>query len=272
MSNPDAYLLPPRPSGAPAFTLVELLVVIGIIAVLMAVLLPVLGKARREANRTFCLNNIRNMQLAQVQYSNDNRGYLVQAGLAHGQTMMDDGVSWINTLQRYYRGSNVESNTATNPSITVRCPSDVSPHWPGGATVPQSNPPGYRRTSYGINIFLDRELCPWGPGQEIESPPGGWYAKITRVRRPSSTIQFLEMAYTGPFAGADHPHVENWAGSNPAADAATMMEIHAHGGRPRNNDAMSNYGFLDGHAESLRFSEVFRDLRKFNRFDPALAR
>jgi len=43
-------------------------------------------------------------------------------------------------------------------------------------------------------------------------------------------------------------------------------------GRPRNNDAMSNYGFLDGHAESLRFSEVFRDLRKFNRFDPALAR
>lgn len=254
-----------------AFTLVELLVVIGIVGVLIAMLLPALGKAKREANRSFCLNNIRNMQIAQIQYANDNRGYLVQAGLSHGGVSVDETVAWINTLEQYYRGSSAVSAPDATPAITVRCPADESPHWPGGVAVPLSNPPTYRRTSYGINIFLDRELCPWGPGQSLEAPAGGWYSKITRVRRPSSTIQFVEMAYTGPFAAADHPHVENWAGSNPAVVAATMLEIHSHGGRPRSRESISNYGFLDGHAESLRFSEVFRDLNKFNRFDPALA-
>jgi prepilin-type N-terminal cleavage/methylation domain-containing protein/prepilin-type processing-associated H-X9-DG protein len=252
------------------FTLVELLVVIGIVAVLLAILLPTLGKARREANRAFCLNNLRNMQLAQVQYANDNAGYLVQAGLGHGGTAVDESITWVNTLQQYYRGSNLTDATAT--TIVARCPSDESPHWPGGVAVPGSNPPAFRRTSYGINIFLDRDLCPWGPQQSINTPPGGWYAKITRVRRPSATVQFLEMATTGSFAASDHPHVENFVGSNPAAVAATMMETAAHGGPRRSWDSRANYGFLDGHAESLRFSEVFRDLNRFNRFDPALAR
>lgn len=265
MSNPTTNCLQSR-----AFTLVELLVTIGIIAVLIAVLLPVLGKARREANRAFCLNNIRNMQLAQLQYANDNNGYLVQAGLSHEGADMNEAVGWINTLQRYYRGS--ESDTKTNPSIVVRCPADESPHWPGGATVPGSNPPAFRRTSYGINIFLDRELCPWGPRQSLDMPIGGWYTKITRVRRPAATIQFLEMAQTGQFAAADHPHIENWASGNPVIDASGMLAINAHGVRPKSRESIANYGFLDGHAESLRFSEVFGDLTKFNRFDPYLAR
>jgi prepilin-type processing-associated H-X9-DG protein len=80
------------------------------------------------------------------------------------------------------------------------------------------------------------------------------------------------MAHVGKFAGADHPHIENWIGANPPAIAATMLEINAHGRRPKSWESAANYGFLDGHAETLSFSQVFRDLRKFNRFDPALAR
>ncbi|HRK31049.1 MAG TPA: type II secretion system protein, partial [Tepidisphaeraceae bacterium] len=187
-------LNPTGPRADSGFTLVELLVVIGVISLLVSLLLPALGKAKQGANRAFCLNNLRTMQMAQLQYANDNRGYLVQAGLSHQGVALEAGVAWINTLQRYYRGSNVESDTLANPSISVRCPSDVSPHWVDGVPVPQTNPPSFRRTSYGINIFLDREMCPWGPRQSLDAPAGGWYAKITRVRKPSSTIQFVEMA------------------------------------------------------------------------------
>ena len=54
------------------FTLVELLVVIAVIAILAALLLPVLGRARHRSKRTVCLNNLRQMTLADTIYCNDN--------------------------------------------------------------------------------------------------------------------------------------------------------------------------------------------------------
>jgi prepilin-type N-terminal cleavage/methylation domain-containing protein len=57
-----------------AFTLVELLVVIGIIAVLIAVLLPALGKARSQALLTVCMSNEKQLVAALMMYCNDNRG------------------------------------------------------------------------------------------------------------------------------------------------------------------------------------------------------
>src|SRR5829696_7403637 len=56
------------------FTLVELLVVIGIIAILIALLLPTLAKAREQANRTACLSNLRQLSVAAVRYAHENRG------------------------------------------------------------------------------------------------------------------------------------------------------------------------------------------------------
>ena len=65
------------------FTLVELLVVIGIIALLLAILMPALGKARDHANAIKCLSNMRQIGQAYLMHAADHRNHVPTAGLIH---------------------------------------------------------------------------------------------------------------------------------------------------------------------------------------------
>ena len=98
--------------GRNAFTLVELLVVIGIIALLIAILMPAMSKARETAVRTACASNLRQIHSGVVMYANENRGWLppryeikkrvltaAEVALGYKVNTLEEGVQTV--LERY---------------------------------------------------------------------------------------------------------------------------------------------------------------------------
>ncbi|MEM7807089.1 MAG: prepilin-type N-terminal cleavage/methylation domain-containing protein [Planctomycetota bacterium] len=127
-----------RPRG---FTLVELLVVIGIIALLVSILLPSLVRARQSAGEVKCLSNVRQLVAASALYANDNSGSLISWSwnMPHGSTR--PGNDWTSTLSKYvgYVGYNGEDQwlqygvpLGTDPALKnkeieiYQCPTDAA--------------------------------------------------------------------------------------------------------------------------------------------------
>lgn len=123
-------LLSPRRDVVRAFTLVELLVVIGIIAVLVGILLPVMSRARETANTTACMSNLRQIVQATLNYAADNKGsfpygFVYTRSTATGGPARGDWRAWFTLTNQYMAkgatGDNEPDRLSppVNPATTI---------------------------------------------------------------------------------------------------------------------------------------------------------
>ena len=136
------------------FTLVELLVVIGIIALLISILIPVLGRARDQANRVACLSNIRQIGIAFRMYASDNKDWCPWAAPLNRPDLYADWIHWrtgINNqglassaIAKYLGGGQGLANNTALEKV-FRCPSDRLQDRPSFTQYPYS---------YTMNIYF----------------------------------------------------------------------------------------------------------------------
>jgi prepilin-type N-terminal cleavage/methylation domain-containing protein/prepilin-type processing-associated H-X9-DG protein len=147
--------------GHSAFTLVELLVVIGIIAVLVGLLLPVLSNAREKARRAACLSNLHQIGVGLVAYSFANHGMLPNVD-PDGENSGDD-------VELVLVGF---ANDYLKSAPVFHCPSSILPI-PTAITTSTLNEPDSSRISYDFySIYWNSNLGPRLP--RINGAPLAW--------------------------------------------------------------------------------------------------
>lgn len=154
------------------FTLVELLVVVGVVALLLSVLLPTLSRSREAAGRTACLSNLRQLYQILAMYAGENRQF-VPVGYREG---VPEGIKQFNSM--VYSGTSRravlwgvmwEAGWFASPSVLF-CPSEADPSRQLGTEVNPWPPPTPPATS-NRNIQAG-----YGgrPDRMIPDDPGSW--------------------------------------------------------------------------------------------------
>jgi len=267
-----------RHAARGAFTLVELLVVIGIIAVLIGILLPALGKARAQANATACMSNLRQIGQALVMFTHEHKGYLPKAWYNTNAVLSNNDpgtgvqgrpddwgyrypmIGWDYVLQKYIaKSKNVFLCPADGGNTGVRGMfTDLSP-WTA-ANLPDAPDADNIPASYRLNL----SNYPIGPYAAL---------RISRIKKSSEVIEICEgapawvttpAARTTPGYAASH-HVATWEGTNPGATVESSLgpqrwnnvAYQRHPGKFSYKASSgtiytvgtANYCFMDGHVE-----------------------
>jgi len=206
------------------FTLIELLVVIAIIAILMAILIPTLNRAKEQAKRGACLNNLRQLQLAWIMYANENDDKLVNGEADEG----NDGTAVLITnpndkhyLEQWWTGDDCASGYMQGAQLAedmqiraikagalypyvkneklYKCPTGVRGEMRTYSIVDSMN--GLYRTGThngNVGVRVGRTVL-WVRKTAEISVPG-----------PASRIVFLDEGRVTPDSYATHYDTERW--------------------------------------------------------------
>jgi len=236
-----------RSVGVPAasgFTLIELLVVIAIIAILAAMLLPSLSKAKSKGMSIACLNNLKQLQTCAHLYAVDYNDHLPPnnsvADLSTGSSLAKGG-SWCTNNARYDLDPiGIQSGIlfAYNTSLGIyKCPSDqASIEDPNGGKLPHS-----RWRSYNMSQSVNG----WPEFDETLARLIPSFKKFTQITKPAPTglIVFIDTHEDVIFdALFGMPTEDYWPGDRSWWDLPANR--HSQG---------ANFSFADGHAEHWRW-------------------
>lgn len=251
--------------SARGFTLVELLVVIGIIAILIAILLPVLSKVREQAKGIVCLSNEKQLVAAFMAYVTDQDGATPIPPGVPGHTYPGD--TDVHRSLMYY----MDSQDGGAGSIRY----DVGPFWKyvsGGIQLPGNPPPGHEVTPPPPQLYrvfncpsdTDFRSVQWGGVKFAASLHRNfsysWNGQLSPdvplvgkdSRCVSRLFHIIEPAHKIILEEEAHPNdAWSWAGFTSGGGANDPDDVPAfrHNGR-------CNMAFADGHAESFDLSEL----------------
>lgn len=248
-----------------AFTLVELLVVIGIIAVLISILLPSLSKARQAAQTVACASNLRQIGLALTMYADAHKGTLPYGSMSintggYGAWWNGSNMTW-DRLIAPYAGTQDSTSQPIDwvthvPMAVFKCPADAVERWfmyPRSYSM-NSNWRADWGGTYPNNIY--------GVGVGITSSAvggnGSWpYCfKMQQLRNSSELITITESINQGNIlgwpTGAAISHIIQQIGDG-SMDWPNIPPLipSVHGG------GRYNYLFADGHVETLNYTDTF---------------
>ena len=227
------------------FTLIELLVVIAIIAILAALLLPALGKAKSVGQRVACISNQKQLQMAHMTFSDDHGDKILYSSAWKQERSAP--YAWMSgslNLSKYLNQSKYLESTPLFPYVgksvgVFKCPADKDMVRVTSRTGELRNMfPRHR--SYSINIHVGG-WSGW-PVQKDEE----WkiYHKYSEIENPSNIFTFIEMPFEFINAGSFRVVMNDGAPTHKVYDMDVPGNYHIDG---------TALAFADGHVETKRW-------------------
>jgi len=213
-----------------AFTLIELLIVIAIIALLAAILFPVFGRARENARRSACQSNLKQWGLAFMQYNQDYDERFPPMGY-EGLSVITVPNRWYNAIAAYTKSTGIQA-----------CPSDASAM--NNVNLPDANNNPVGRFSYLANDFLG------GANYTGGTPPVSYSPKtLASINAPAENLLMIEgiRAYGIPYWAEDFGCFITGARVDGAA-CTQITDASQRASLPRHFEG-ANALFSDGHVK-----------------------